>query len=219
MGDVITIVQLAFECLIGLVVLGCAIFLFLHARRGEDIATLPFATSCLSLFVVIAAMVFVTSQTGVSAYPSKYTLDYLMWFVLGGYLLFSIGIFWSVFFRGKLTSVVVIPFVAAVTIYLLVGFVPGFMSWLPEFELYGSWVWLLAGVLMLSTSLNFLLLHVRENQRYRFNMFLALLLLSIVMFLHMFVSYGSVLWYVSHLLRLVSFGILFYEFQIHYSHL
>jgi len=217
MNSFMTVIKLAFEVLIALLMLGTSMFLFQHYRKGEDVASLPFAVSSLSLFASQIVLIVILSMTGATSMPTQYTLQYLQWYVSVGYLLFAVGIFWSIFFTGKILSTIIIPVIISASIFFGIGFLPSFMDWLPAFSNSGYWVLFLTGAIFLAVSLNYFLHWIREKQAFRIRMSVATLLLAITMLLHMFLPQNNFYWYANQFLRFLGFCIIFYEVQVGHS--
>ncbi len=214
MSNYIEILKLAFEVLIALLLLGVSIFLIHHYRKGEDVTALTFAVSSFSLTVVVFVTVVLSISINSFSVFSDHTYRYIPWFLSGGYLFFAIGSFVSVFLAKNKISLYFIPIILLMFVTLGIGFIPGIISGLPEYATSGVWVLMLAGIIFVAISLNYFLYWVRERQNFRIMMSVAFLILSLSMFLVMFVSNNNLLSVFTHLLRLVGFGIIFYEFQV-----
>lgn len=209
----VSIIKIAFEVLIALLLLGTAVFMFIHYRKGEDIASLTFATASISLFAVHVVNIAIISTTGALVIPSEYTLRYLSWYISLGYLLYAVGIFWSIFFSNKRISVYIIPVIVFISVLLGLGFMKGFADWLPLFSESGLSVLILTWIILLTVSLSYFLHWIKMKHQFRMYMSIAFLLLAISLILHTILPSDSLYWYLNHLLRFAGFCIIFFEIQ------
>lgn len=218
MNDMVLLLRLGFEVLIALLVLGTAIFAFLHARRGEDVASITFGFSCLALFVSQVVLISIITRTGLpSSLPSNYVLVYLLWYLAANYLLFGLGTFASIFMNGKIYVTIAVPVIVLLAILLGIGFAEGMIPGLSRFESNGSWLWAISGVMFFASFLMYLLFWIQRKDPYRAKMSAAFLLLSICLFLLMNVQTGTWMWYVAQSLRLLGFAVIFFEVQTSYA--
>jgi len=208
-----SIIKLAFDILIALLLLGTSIFMFIHYRRGEDVSSLTFATASLALFAVLVVEISIVSITGALFVPSQHTLRYLSWYIAFGYLLYAVGVFWSIFFSNKRLSVYMIPVIVFISVLLGFGFINEFTSWLPKFGESGLYVLILTWVVLLTVSISYFLHWVNNKHPFRIYMSIAFLLLTVSLILHTVLPVSSFFWYVNHIIRLAGFSIIFFQIQ------
>lgn len=214
----VLLLKLGFEVLIALLVLGTAIFAFLHARRGEDVASITFGFSCLALFVSQVVLISIITKTGLpSSLPSNYVLVYLLWYLAANYLLFGLGTFSSIFMNGKIYATIAVPVIVLLSILLGVGFAEGIIPGLPRFESNGSWLWVISGVMFFASFLMYFLFWIQKKDPYRIKMAIAFLMLAICLFLLTNILADTWIWYIAQALRLVGFAMIFFEVQTSYA--
>jgi hypothetical protein len=216
MRDIILVATLGFEVLVGLLLLGTSIFSFLHARRGQDIASITFGVSFLTLFVAQTVLIFIVTRTGFPVLPSDHTLVYLPWYMAGSYLLFSLGVFGSIFLSGRQFVVFPVPLFVLMAIILGTGFVPGFFPGFPDFAKNGSWIWFATGVITLSAALMYYLFNIKRKEPFRSKMAISLFLVCLMAFILSSSAEETTMWYIAQVVRLIAFGMIFYEVQTHY---
>ncbi len=216
MEELLFVALLGLEVLAALLLLGCSVFSFLHARRGEDIASVTFGVACFLLFLTHVVLLSVITRSGLPVLPSDHTLRYLPWFLGANYLLFGIGVFMSVFFNNRSYVVIVVPVLVVIEVLLLLGFLGKVFPNIPDFAAEGPWLWAVSGAVMLGCSFMYLMLYIQRHDSFRIRMSIALALLCAMMFLLINAPLYSVQWYAAQSLRLFSFAMLFYEVQTHY---
>lgn len=213
MGEFNQVLSVGFEIIVALIVLGTAIYSFLHAKKGEDIAAVPFGVAHLVLFVAQAAKIFVMMSDLIVL--SDNILIYVKWHLGFSYIIYSLGVFFSIFLNGRLYSILSIPAMALATIFLAFGFVPSFFPTFPSFEHWGWFLWVASAGILLAASLMYFLFYIRQKERFRIIMCIAFLALvaSNLLLLLGDSGFSPVL---SSMLRFLGFGMVFYEVQANY---
>lgn len=213
MGEFNEVLSVGFEIIVALIVLGTAIYSFLHAKKGEDIAAVPFGVAHLVLFVAQTAKVFVQMSDPIGMSDS--ILIYVKWHLGFSYIVYSLGVFFSIFLNGRLYSILSIPAMTLSTIFLGLGFVPSFFPTFPFFEHWGWFLWVATAGILFAASLMYLLFYIRQKERFRIIMCIAFLALMISSLLLLFGDTGFST-FLSSILRFLGFGMVFYEVQANY---
>lgn len=213
MGEFNEILSVGFEIIVALILLGTAVYSFLHAKKGEDVAAVPFGVAHLVLFVAQVAQIIVKTSDPINV--SNDVLIYMKWHLGFSYVIYSLGVFFSIFLNGRLYSILSIPAMTLSTIFLGLGFAPSFFPTFPSFEHWGWFLWVATAGILLATSLMYLLFYIRQKERFRMVMCIAFLALAASNLLLLLgeVGFSSV---VSSALRFLGFGMIFYEVQANY---
>lgn len=214
MNDFNGILSIAFEVIIALILLLTAIYTFLHAKKGEDIAAVPFGVAHLVFFVAQAAAILVLMNKDLSNVSAD-ILIYVKWHQGLSLIIYSLGVFFSVFLNGKLYSIISIPAMTFACIFLGLGFVPSFFPTFPNFAVWGWFAWTTSGSILVGASLMYFLFYIRQKERFRIIMSTAFFVLATAFFL-LLAGDNPAFGIASSALRFLGFGMIFYEVQANY---
>ena len=215
MGDFKSILTVGFELIIALILFLTALYSFLHARKGEDISAVPFGVANLALLVSQIAVIIVLSMRGNLTAVPDYLLSYYKWHQGLSWLIYSMGVFFSIYLTGRLFSIISIPAMTLAAIFIGLGFMPSIFPTFPNFDHWGWFLWVSSAVMLSAASFMYFLFNVRRKERFRIMMSFAFFLLSISVFC-LLNSENIYLSYASNALRFIGFGIVFYEVQTNY---
>jgi uncharacterized membrane protein YedE/YeeE len=213
MDEFYKILSVSFEVIVALIVLGTAIYSFLHAKKGEDIAAVPFGVAHLVLFIAQMVTIFVLMSDSVGFSDSF--LIYVKWHLGFSYIVYALGVFFSIFLNGRLYSILSIPAMTLSTIVLGLGFVPSFFPLFPSFDRWGWFIWIATAGILFAASLMYFLFYIRQKERFRLIMCIAFLAL-VTSNLLLLLGDTGIATFISSILRFLGFGMIFYEVQANY---
>ena len=204
-------IQLLLEVLIALMILATCIRAFVHAKSGQDIAGVTFGIAFFVLLVSKIVMIWIYVATGFRNLAASHVNEYLWWYVALSYIPFAVGCFVSIFASGKLSAIVWAPAVLLMGVVSALPFVEKLFPIIPMFKFYGSFVWLVAAVFMLATSIAYFFYNYKASERFRYWMGIGFLLLAIATAFNIFAGSSGMLYLITVVAQFIGFFIVFYE--------
>lgn len=207
----IKLIQLVFDILIALMILVTCLRSFAHAKSGQDIAGVTFGVAFLVLLISKIVMLWIYFATGLETRADSHLNEYLWWYLALSYIPFAVGCFVSIFSSGKLSSIVWAPAVLLMGVVSALPFIDRLFPVIPMFKFYGPFIWLIAAVFMLATSLMYFFYNYKASDRFRYWMGFGLLLLAISSALNIFSGTSGYFYLVTVAVQFAGFFVVFYE--------